>query len=115
VVRSRRRKGNGSGPAARDHDEAEAGAFIRKAAGILGLDARRANPEGRGRLLDEKAPLAWLVKKHTGVSNGWVSERLRIGHPTGVSKAVGRVTESPSLLRRARSLAKMVLPENAPE
>ena len=61
VVRKRRRKGSVTGPAARDHDEAEADAFIRKAVGVLGIDGTRKNLDGRGRLLDGKALLAWLV------------------------------------------------------
>lgn len=109
MARKRRRKGSISGPAARDHDEAEAEDFVRRAAEILKVDPRREEFEGRGRLLDEKALLAWLVKTYTGVSNGWVSERLRTGHPTSVSKAVRRVTETPRLMRRARDLARRVV------
>jgi REP element-mobilizing transposase RayT len=109
TARKRRRKGSAAGPAARDHDEAEAEGFVRKAAEILEIDARRSSLSGRGRLLDEKAVLVWLVKAHTGVSNAWVSERLRTGHPSSVSKAVKRVVESPRLLRKARALAKQVV------
>ena len=83
--------------------------IVRKAAGILEIDARRSSLIGRGRLLDEKAVLGWLVKMHAGVSNMWVSERLRAGYPSSVSKAVRRVVESPGLLRKARGLAKQVV------
>ncbi len=65
--------------------------------------------EGRGWLLEERALLAWLVKTYTGVSNSWVAERLRTGHPTSVSKAMRRVTENPRLLRKASSLAKALV------
>lgn len=109
TARKRRRKGSVAGPAARAHDEAEAEGLVKKAAKILGIDGRRGNLEGRGHLLDEKSLLAWLVKTHTGVSNTWVSERLRTGHPTSVSKAVRRVTESPRLLRKARGLVKTLI------
>ncbi len=108
-AKRRRRKGNIAGPAARDHDESEAEDFVLQAAEALGIDPNRDNLEGRGRLLDEKALLAWLVKTHTGVSNRWVSERLRTGHPSSVSRAVRRVTGSRQLARRARNLARRVV------
>ena len=105
----RRRKGSATGLAARAHDEAEAEGLVRKAAEILGVDGRRGKLDGRGRFLEEKALLAWLVKSRTGVSNGWVAGRLGTGHPTSVSKAVRRVTEDPRLLRKARDLGKALL------
>ena len=80
---------------------------MRRAAEILEIDASPANLSGRGRMLDEKALLVWLVKTHTAVSNAWVSERLRTGHPTAVSK--------PPKLELWESFAKRELCATLPE
>jgi hypothetical protein len=103
------RRANLGGPAARSYDEAEARRMIKQTAASLGIDPSPSNLEGRGQLLDEKALLAWVVKTHTGVSNQWISDHLRTGHPSGVSKSVRRVTDDARLLRKAKRLAKDAL------
>ncbi|GAA5484542.1 transposase [Haloferula sargassicola] len=52
----------------------------------------------------EEGGLAYLMRTRTGVSNAWVAERLSMGHPGGVSRAVRKMKESRSLIRRAEGL-----------
>jgi len=99
-------RSNLSGAAIRDQDELEAERLILRISAELGIDSTPGNLAGRGRFLKQKAILAWFVKSRTGVSNEWVSKRLATGHPSGVSKAVRRVTDDPRLLRQAKRLAK---------
>ena len=43
---------------------------------------------GRGKWLREKALIAAIVRKRTGVRNAWVAERLGMGHESSVTRAV---------------------------
>ncbi len=42
----------------------------------------------------EKRLLVWLIKRHTTVSNAWVSKHLHCGHPSNVNKYVQSIGES---------------------
>lgn len=109
VLRPIRRRGSIAGEAGRDHDEAEAERIVRAAAEVLDLPTERENLSGRGVFRDEKVLVAWLVRKWTSASNAWVAERLVMGHPTSVSRAVGRVRKEPKLAARGRKVEKSML------
>lgn len=108
-LRSKRRRGSVAGPAARSHDEAEAERILRLAAAELELPEETADLEGWGLFRDEKALMAWLVRKLTSVSNAWVAERLAMGHPASVSRASGRVKREKQLGSRGAKLEKTIL------
>jgi hypothetical protein len=57
---------------------------------------------------DEKTLVAWLVRKRTSVTRDWVTERLVMGHPSSVSRAVRKVREEPKLGRKAKRLEKAI-------
>ncbi len=107
-VRPKRKKGSVAGSAARAHDEAEAQRIVGRCLRELGLPEQADQLAGRGRWLEEKALIASLVKKHTAGSNGWIANRLAMGHPSSVSRAVRRVRENPSLRSAQRRLGKML-------
>ena len=41
----------------------------------------------------EEVP-TWRLRRRTVVGSGWMAERLRMGHPTRVTWAVGRVRQA---------------------
>ena len=56
---------------------------------------------------------ACLVRKRTSVTRewvtrDWVAERLVMGHPSSVSRAVRKVREEPELGRKAKRLEKAI-------
>jgi REP element-mobilizing transposase RayT len=108
-MRPRRRTGSVTGDAARAHDQAEAERIVRMVARDWGMPTARKALAGRGAYRDEKALLAWLLRKLTSVSRGWVAERLSMGHPTSVSRAAARVKSEAGMAKRGRELEKMVL------
>ena len=94
VLRAKRRKGSITGMAARAHDKAEAERLVKAAADMLGMPTARKSLAGRGLYADEKTLIAWLVRKRTSVTRDWVTERLEMGHPSSVSRAVRKVPNS---------------------
>jgi hypothetical protein len=52
----------------------------------------------------DNAMVAWLVRKRTSVTRDWVTERLVMGHPSSVSRAVRTVREDAKLGRKANRL-----------
>ncbi|MEP4077375.1 hypothetical protein [Haloferula sp.] len=108
-IRSKRRKGNVTGGAARAHDEAEAERIVLVAIDEVGIPGKRGALAGRGAYRAEKALLAWLLRKQTSISRDWVAERLAMGHPTSVSRAAARVRREAGLARRGRVLEKKVM------
>jgi hypothetical protein len=110
-LRPKRRKGSVTGEAARAHDEAEGERVVRLGASELGIPAKRESLGGRGVYRDEKALLAWLLRKLTSVSRDWVAERLAMGHPTSVSRAAARVRVEKGLAKQGRELEEIVVPQ----
>jgi hypothetical protein len=62
---------------------------------------------GRGVYRDEKALMAWLVRKLTSASTAWMAKRLVMGHPTSMSRASGRVRRVRTLGKRGKDLEKI--------
>jgi hypothetical protein len=73
------------------------------------MPSERDELTGRGVYRDEKALIAWLVRKRTSASNRWIAERLAMGHPTSVSRASGRVRREEGLAKRAKKLEKALV------
>lgn len=73
----------------------------------LGLPTRVAELSGRGRWRDEKALLAVLIRRRTGVANGWIAERLAMGHAVNVTRAVRRLREDRTLAKRMSALEQL--------
>jgi REP element-mobilizing transposase RayT len=105
-VAERRRKGSLRGAAARAHDVAEAERLAKAGLEWMGLPNKPRELVGRGRWLDEKAVVASLIRKRTGVRNAWVAERLGMGTEGNVTRALRRVRESKGLTRRLAKLKR---------
>ncbi len=72
----------------------------------MGLPGKAEKLVGRGKWLEEKSVLVSLIRKRTGVRNGWIADRLAMGHEGNVTVALRRVRESPKLMRRLAKLER---------
>jgi len=106
---SNRKKASTGGEAAREHGAAEAERLASAGLRILGLPVQPLDLLGRGKWMEEKALLASLIRKRTGVRNAWVASRLAMGHEVMVTRAVRRVRESRELGKRLAELEAKVL------
>jgi hypothetical protein len=77
----------------------------RDARQLATFDLRPSTFESSGH---DKAMAAWLVRKRTSVKRDLVTERLVMGHPSSVSRAVRKVREEPKLGRKAKRLEKTI-------
>ncbi len=106
VIEKARPKGSVAGSIVRAHDEAEAERLVTAALSELGVSTSADDLKGWGRFRNEKALVAYVARSSTGVSNEWVADRLGMGHPSNVSRAVRRVSESRVLLHKAKALTE---------
>jgi REP element-mobilizing transposase RayT len=107
-VAERRRKGSLRGEAARAHDVAEAERLAKAGLAWMGLPVKAKDLVGRGRWLDEKAVLASLIRRRTGVRNAWVADRLGMGTEGNVTRALRRAREEKSLGRKLKECEAML-------
>jgi len=80
------------GQAKRAHGESEAERLVAQGLVALGLDGQWLAEKPKG--MAEKQVLAWWLRQRTTAGRRWVSERLRMGEESGVSKAIRLVKES---------------------
>ena len=99
---------NVSGAAVRAHDEGEATRLVKALLGMLELPQGKVALSGRGKWKKEKALVCEIVRRRTGVSNGWLANRLSMGHVSSVTKSLRKVRETPEWKNEADRLEKMV-------
>ena len=80
-----------NGPEMRLHDESEAERLLQAGLKRLGLDegALPGMPKGA----EEKAVLAWYLRKHTTVGRAWIARRLAMGDESRITKLVRAVNQ----------------------
>ena len=102
------KKGKGSvgAVAVKAHDEAKADRIATVSLAILGMPDAAEELAGRGRGLQEKAVIAAVIRKKTGVGNRWIARRLAMGQESSVVRAVRRAQEDVVERRRMRNLEK---------
>ena len=96
-----------SGEQVRLHDENEAEALFQKGLRVLNLEEKDLPMMPKG--ADEKALLAWLLRRHNVVSNRWISERLEMGRADCLSRYPKRVeqTKDAELVKKREQLRKI--------
>jgi len=77
------------GEAIATHDEAAAAAWLEEAALKVGGGLGELRVRAKGCL--EKQVLAWWLRSNTTMSREWIADRLGMGHPSRVTKAVSLV------------------------
>ncbi len=97
-----------TGEAVRAFNEGEAERIIRRMSAELKL------PAGHGDLAllrkndPRKVLCATMVKGSTAVSNGWIAERLVMGHSASVSQMTGRMRRDPSTPKLLKKYEQML-------
>jgi hypothetical protein len=86
--KGRTKNDNYRGSQRRDHDLSEAEHLLAKGLKQLGITEEEILDSKSVRL--EKQALVWLIKSHTTVRGNWLAERLHMGHPVNVSRALTR-------------------------
>ncbi len=86
-----------SGEAVQEHDERDAERVVRVGLAHLGLseETLRTLPKGA----DEKALVAWLVRRRTAVPNAWIAHRLRMGRADCLSLYTRRIDAATDRVR----------------
>ncbi len=98
-----------AGEAARAHDHHEAERIAVVALRELGLPSKASELAGKGRWVEEKALVAVLIRKRTGVKNRWVAERLAMGHEGNVTRAIRKVSDNPARKSKLADLEAMLV------
>ncbi len=80
-----------SGREMRQHDETEAERLLQAGLKRLGLDEDNLQEMPKG--ADEKAVLAWYLRKHTLAGRAWISQRLVMGDESRITKLVRAVNQ----------------------
>lgn len=96
-----------SGDQVRMHDEHEAESLLKAGLFVLGMDEEALVSLRKG--ADEKALLAWLLRRHSVVSNAWIAGRLKMGRADCLSRYPKRVeqTEDSELVEKREKLREI--------
>ena len=91
------------------HGKAEAERLAVEGLAALGISSERKDLEGIRKGDGAKVMIAALLRSTTAVSNGWIAERLCMGHPGSVSRLVvgaGKDAQHESELKKLKKLLK---------
>lgn len=109
AVEPKRKNRSVAGEAVRAHDQNEAERIAVAALRKIGLPEMTSELEGRGKWNEEKALIATLIRKRTGVKNRWVAGRLAMGHEGNVTRAIRKVEGNPVLKSKLAELELMLV------
>ena len=108
LVEKKSRKKSRANGAHESHGKAEAERLAVEALAALGVSSERKDLEG-GRKGDRaKVLVAALLRKRTAVTNGWIAERLSMGHHGSVSRLVVAASKDAKLESELKKLMKML-------
>jgi len=96
-----------SGDEVRQHDEREAERLFQDGLGVLGLTEEMLLGLRKG--AEEKALLAWLIRRHCVVPNGWIVNRLNMGRADCLSRYPRQIDETKDvvLIKKREQLRKI--------
>ena len=92
----------------RFHDEAEAERLAVGALVALGLPTNRKGLAKFRKGDGNKVLVAALLRERTSVGNGWLANRLEMGHPGAVSRLVGEFRKDSKRMSEIGKLDKML-------
>ncbi len=90
------------------HGEAEAERLAVEALAALGVSSERKDLEGRRKGDGTKVLVAALLRKKAAIGNGWITERLGMGHHGSVSRLVVAASKSEKQERDLKKLIKLL-------
>ena len=82
--------------------QGEAERIISILAPDLGLPGSREELKHLKKSDPRKVVCAALAKRLTSASNGWIAERLAMGHPASMSQLVNRMRKEPKALKQLK-------------
>jgi hypothetical protein len=95
-----RLKGSQTGEPLREHGVAEAERLLLKALPALGLPVSAEELATLRKADPRKAAIVILLRKRTAVANGWIAERLAMGHASTVSRLAKEESALSPMLRK---------------
>lgn len=90
------------------HGEAEAERLAVETLAALGVSSERKDLEGMRKGDRTKVLVAALLRKRTAVGNGWIAERLSMGHPGSVSRLVVTASKDAKHESELKKLIKLL-------
>ena len=87
--------------------KAEAERLVVEGLAALGISSAQRDLEGMRKGDEAKVMIAALLRSTTAVGNGWIAERLSMGHPGSVSRLVvgaGKDAKHDSKLKKLKKL-----------
>lgn len=90
------------------HGEVEAERLAAEALALLNLPTDRSDLDTLRKGDGGKVLVAALLRRKTTVGNGWITERLRMGHHGSVSRLVVAASQDEKHERELRKLIKML-------
>ena len=108
MIRPEEARGAGRDAVARSHDAGMAEELAKKALKALGLPDAADALAGLRKGAPEKVLIAVLLREHTSVSNGWISQRLAMGYTGAVSRLIGMFHRDDGNTKKLRDLEKML-------
>ena len=108
LLQGREQNDNYRGCQRREHSEWEAERLLAEALKTLGWTEQDLLAARSG--VDEKQAVAWLMKSHTATTGRWIAERLHMGHPENLSRAMRRFRqeETAEVRRLKKAMSKCV-------
>jgi len=88
----KKRRASYSGEEAGRHDERQAERLLQAGLRTLGVD--QSTVCAARKKSDEKCLLAWLIRRHTAVSNEWICRQLNMGRPDCLSRYPRKIDET---------------------
>jgi hypothetical protein len=73
------------------HDELAAERLLRKGMKVAGCTQSELTGLRKG--AEEKALLAWLIRRNTAVSNAWIANRLQMGRADCLSRYIKQIED----------------------
>ncbi len=95
--------------AERDHGEKEALRIMKEGSRMLGLSLDKSELMGLRKSDARKVQLAILLRTHTTVSNGWIAQKLAMGHPGSVSRSVTDGRTDKKLIKTMKEIEKVLI------
>jgi putative transposase len=90
------------------HGKAEAERLVVEGLAALGILSARKDLEGMRKGDGAKVMIAALLRSKTSVGNGWIAERLCMGHPGSVSRLVVGAGKDPKHESELKELVKLL-------
>ncbi len=78
---------------------------------MLGLPIPIEDLAGLKKSDESKVLLATVLRTGTSVSNGWISEKLAMGHPSSISRLVSKCRADPRTSRKVKEVQAMLVRE----